>query len=426
MDISGVCSYLTKLLGTEITDRYHGNVSLWRDWYQGYYKPFHHYLDYNGNETLELDRYSLKMGKRVCEEWANLLLNEKVQIKVSNEYAESFLKDVLNENSFFKNANMLVETTFALGTGAFVLRLDKSKIKIDYITADCIIPISAENGRINEVCFASEFTKKGESYIYAQVHLLNEQGNYVIHNICLDSSYKEVPLDGITSKFETNDCLPWFYIISPNINNNEDMSSPMGISVFANSIDILKGIDLAYDNLCTDFYLGGKMVVMNDTVIAKEQNGRRIAPFHSKKRLFMSIGDSIVDGKLFEEYNPQLRVEENTNGIKIQLALLCASCGLGNNYFSFNHNEIKTATEVISENSVLYRAIKKHEILLGEQITHLITAILKIGGFFDVSVKVLFDDGIIEDRKSLREQDRADVSLGIMTKEEYREKYYEH
>ena len=140
----------------------------------------------------------------------------------------------------------------------------------------------------------------------------------------------------------------------------------------------------------------------------------------------MSIGDSIVDGKLFEEYNPQLRVEENSEGIKIQLALLCASCGLGNNYFSFNHNEIKTATEVISENSVLYRAIKKHEILLGEQITRLVAAVLKIGGFSDIPVKVLFDDGIIEDRKSLREQDRADVSLGIMTKEEYREKYYEH
>ena len=168
------------------------------------------------------------------------------------------------------------------------------------------------------------------------------------------------------------------------------------------------------------------MVVMNDTVIAKEQNGRRVAPFHSKKRLFMSIGDSIVDGKLFEEYNPELRVEENSEGIQIQLSLLCASCGLGNNYFSFRHNEIKTATEVISENSVLYRAIKKHEILLGHQIENLFRAILKIGGFPEAKVSIVFDDSVIEDRRSLREQDRQDVALGIMTKEEYRLKYYEY
>ncbi len=426
MDISGVCSYLSKILGTEISSGDQSKISYWKDWYKGYYKPFHHYVDFNGQDTIELDRYTLKMGKRVCEEWANLLLNEKVKISVSQPSAEEYLKQVLSDNAFFKNANMLIENTFALGTGAFVLRLFKSKIKIDYITADSIIPISHENGEIKEVCFASEFIKKGKSYTYVQLHLLNDYGNYIIKNICLDSSFKEVPIKNITSCYDTNSQIPWFYIIKPNINNNENSKTAMGISVFANSIDILKGIDLAFDNLCTDFYLGGKMVVMNESVIAKEQNGRRVAPFHSKKRLFMSIGDSIVDGKLFEEYNPILRVDENTKGIKIGLSLLCHSCGMGNNYFSFDNNEIKTATEVISEHSELFRTVKKHELLLENALRGLINAILSIGGFSGYEISIAFDDSIIEDKKSMREQDQKDVSLGLMTREEYRQKYYEY
>lgn len=425
MEISGIASYLSKILGTEITLYGQRNISYWNDWYKGYYRPFHHYVDFNGNDTIELDRYTLKMGKRVCEEWANLLLNEKMKISAGGGKGEKFLKKVLKDNGFFKNANTLVEKAFALGTGAFVVRLSGGEIKLDYITAECIIPISSETGKIKEVCFASEFVKKGKRFTYLELHLLDRKKNYFIRNICLDEGLREVKLPGVPEKYETGGKTPWFYIITPNIANNENVDSGMGISVFANAIDVLKGIDLAFDNMLTDFYLGGKMVVMNESVIAKEQDGRRVAPFHSKKRLFMSIGDSIVDGKLFEEYNPELRVDENSKGIKLQLALLCTVCGLGNNYFSFDNNEIKTATEVISEHSELFRTIKKHELVLEDALTGLFECILRLGGFKE-DVTITFDDSIIEDKKSLREQDREDVKLGIMTGEEYRQKYYEH
>ena len=83
MNIYSVCEYLGKKLGTTISCDFYHSIRLWRDWYKGYSKEFHHYTDYNGKETVDLDRYSLKMAKKVCEDWANLLFNEKTVVFLS-------------------------------------------------------------------------------------------------------------------------------------------------------------------------------------------------------------------------------------------------------------------------------------------------------------------------------------------------------
>ena len=64
------------------------------------------------------ERYRLGMAKTICEDWANLLLNEKVAIKAGS-YSNR-LNDILLYNKFRVNGNKLVERAFALGTGAFV------------------------------------------------------------------------------------------------------------------------------------------------------------------------------------------------------------------------------------------------------------------------------------------------------------------
>ncbi len=424
MNIYSVCDYLGKKLGINIPCDFYQNVKLWRDWYKGYSKEFHHYTDFNGKETVELDRYSLKMAKKVCEDWANLLFNEKTVVASDNEKADKLLKSIFSASSFRQGMNNLVEKAFALGTGAAVLRLKGSEISFDFIGAESIIPISYKDGNIEEVAFASDFYHRGKRYTYLECHLKDSNGNYVITNEYLDDLFGVAELDtGVIKSYNTNSCMPWFSIIKPNIVNNINDVTPLGISVFANAIDVLKGLDLAYDNLCTDFFLGGKMIMMNETVIAKEEGGRRIPPQFSRKRLFMSMGDSIIDGKMYEEYNPALRVDENTKGIFTQLSILASICGLGEKFYSFSNNEVKTATEVMSENSSLFRCVKKHEIIIENALIALAKAVLDIFKI-DANVTVMFDDSIIEDKKSEREQDFKDVEAGLMEKESYIRKYH--
>ncbi len=426
MNILSVCEYLRQKLGVNVNGDYYNNISQWADWYKGYYKPFHSYTDYNGRETVQLDRYSLKMAKKVCEDWANMLLNEETMIVLENKDAQSFVDEVFENNDFLANANTLIEKAFALGTGAVAVRLNNYKIALEYITADCIIPISYNNRSITEVAFVSEHIYKGKPYIYLETHLKNQYGNYVIRNEYLDENFNRVKTNNKTVEvYDTKSDIPWFVIFKPNITNNIDINSPMGISVYANSTDVLKGVDLAYDNLCTDFFLGGKMVLMNESIIAKEHNGARVVPQHSKKRLFMSMGDSVIDGKMYEEYNPELRVDENVKGVQSQLNYLSSKCGLGEKYYNFEYDRATTATEIIYDNANLFRNVKKHEKVISQAIKGLVKCILMLGGFDEKQkISVIFDDGVIEDKTKIRAQDRLDMEKGIMKKWEYRMKYY--
>ena len=73
----------------------------------------------------------------------------------------------------------------------------------------------------------------------------------------------------------------------------------------------------------------------------------------------------------------------------------------------------------------LFRNMKKHLKVISQAIKDLSRCILNIGGFEDTeNISVIFEDGIIEDKATIRENDRLDVDKGLMKKWEYRMKYY--
>lgn len=68
-----------KELGFDTVDsKFYSLIDVWKSWYDGDVKDFHSYTVWNGIEELECHRYSVNMGKKVCEDWANLLMNERV------------------------------------------------------------------------------------------------------------------------------------------------------------------------------------------------------------------------------------------------------------------------------------------------------------------------------------------------------------
>ena len=70
-----------KDLGFDTVDnKFYSLIDLWAAWYKGNVEDFHSYTVWNGIEELECHRYSVGMGKKVCEDWANLLMNERVNI----------------------------------------------------------------------------------------------------------------------------------------------------------------------------------------------------------------------------------------------------------------------------------------------------------------------------------------------------------
>lgn len=412
-----------KKLGFETIDQgFSEKIELWRQWYSGKVPSFHSYSQYNGKKKVRRERATLGLAKKVCEDWANLLMNEKVDISVSDSVCDERVKVIFDENNFSVKANQLVEMSFALGTGAFVEYLECGKVKIDYIRADMIYPISWDNGKVLECAFGSEKVVAGKKCIYVQLHLL-ENGEYVIKNRAFDFKTKkqiELPT-GVEADFYTSSSTPLFQLVTPNIINSDDLNSPMGISVFANAIDVLKGADLVYDSYQNEFRLGKKRIVVPVGMAQLESEKTGFFPvFDDNDTEFYAFTDKNVTD--LKEINMVIRAKEHTEGLRQNLNLLSDLCGLGTNRYTGAYNEIKTATEVISEESALYQNLKKHEIILRSAVRNLVFAVLHLDGrnVGAICVNIDFDDGIIHDADSEFEKNLKMLQSGVITPFEFR------
>lgn len=427
----------------------YGRIAVWRSWYEGYVDSFHRYKIYNGDNHIKMRRYTVGMGKKVCEDWASLLLNEKVAICLEGETEQAFVDEILEGNNFRVKANELEELeelVAALGTGAIVPRIvdaeltagdtvQGGRIKLDYCTADKIIPLSWENGRVLECAFCSDRSVDKKKYTYVQIHHLAEDGTYNIDNVLYlnrAGALREVELttvvgfEAIPPTIRTGDSRPQFVINRLNIANNAEIGSPMGVSVYANAIDQLKGVDIAYDSYVNEFVLGRKRIFLRPEFLKTVDGERTFDP--TDATYYLLPGEN-TDG--IKEIDMTLRTDEHNAGLQDMLNMLSAKCGFGESYYKFDRGNIATATQVVSENSSLFRNVQKHEIILRQMLEDLSRLLLWLGNTFqgqslneNVEISVDFDDSIIEDKASDRAQDRLDVAMGVMRLAEYRAKWY--
>jgi A118 family predicted phage portal protein len=395
------------------------------------------------------------MAKKVCEDWASILLNEKTHVVIGDEKASEFVQGkretdgVFGANDFWVQANRLIEKAFYSGTAAVTMRLIHAKnrdgqvetsadtrIGFNYISAEYIIPISCESGRITEAAFCSEHITKGTKYLLLEAHVLAD-GNYVIKNYRFNidnGNFSPEPLpEGIVPEFRTGSNVPWFAVISPNIENNIIGSNGLGISVFHGAIDILKGIDYAYNNFVKDFELGGKKVFMQQSLVESLSDGTKVAPDDVGQQLFHYLPASIkgdADEPLIKEFNPSIRVAENTDGIQSALDYLSFKCGLGNKHYQFNAGSIVTATQYTGDKQDLIQNAHKHYISVEKFLLSVVRSVIHIGNcFFDLGadenteIEIEFDKSVIIDENAERMQDMQDVRDRTMARWEYRVKW---
>lgn len=425
--MEAVRKYLRSMGYSLISKEFYDKITSWLSWYSGKVPSFHEYNQFNGKRTVKRSRYSLGMSKKVCEDWADLLLNEKTTLRVSDKEADEFLKKVLDANNFSVRSNRLVEITYAMGTGAFVEYFDKDGIAIDYIRADMIYPLSWENGEITECAFAGEKTISGKKCIYLNLHLL-EKGCYkIVNKLFVKGKYgaiEEVGLpEGIAEEYYTGSEKPLFQIITPNIVNNFDPDNPMGISIFANSLDVLQGIDLVYDSYQNEFRLGKKRILIPAGMAHMHRSDNGIMPiFDDNDTEFYVMNDKSL-GEL-KEINMELRAEPHEKALKKNLDLLSSKCGLGSDRYSYEKGALKTATEVISDKNALFQSVRKHEIIIKRALAELADRVCTLGGFENCEISVHFEDSIIEDTQTLCDRAMKELDRGIIDATEYFKRVY--
>lgn len=456
MDIGPVIHLLQERYHCTIGTGYYTKIEKWQAWWRGFYKPFHRYIQKGTKgEPIERHLYSLRMAKKVCEDWAAILLNEKTTLTIDDEASSLFVQGedgtggVFADTAFWQRGNELVEHAFMSGTGAFVLRVNgmrvrengavlpdgQAKIGLEYLDAPCIIPLSVVGRRITEVAFVSAQIKRGKQYVYLETHTL-EQSGYVITNEYFQYDNgglkKENLPDGIAPRMETGSDIPWFAIVRPNTANHYPDAHGLGMSIYADALDTLMGVDLAYNNFCRDFMLGGKKVFYNKSLLKTLDDGTQITPDDMMQQLFCMLGDSMdFDVKeMVQEYNPSLRVEENRSAVQAQLDYLSFKCGLGARRYRFDSEKMQTATEYNGSRQDLVQNASKHYIVIEQALQEIVRAILFAGKTFcgapvnpDCKITVNFEDSYIMDKEAERQRDLQEIRDGLMQKYEYRMKW---
>lgn len=409
-----------------INDEVYNAIDLWKGLYKGYAEDIHdvtyHTIE-NGQQTRKM--MSLGMPKVVSEELASLVFNEKCNISISSMNSENesdpldeFIQDIFKKNKFNKNFQDYLEYMFAFGGMVMKPYVEDGQIKISFVTADCFIPVSYDNTRVKEAVFVNEWRKGQEKYTHLEWHLW-EKDVYVIKNevyksrngndlgvkIALETVFPNldevVPITGLKA--------PLFSYIKPNIANNIDTQSPLGISVYGNAIDTLKLIDTMFDSFHTEFRLGKKRIIvpshMVKTVVDPNSGDLR-RYFDTSDEVYEGMEYSMDDGKPID-VNVELRVEEHIGAINAALNLFAMQTGFSAGSFSFDGESMKTATEVVSEQSKTFKTKKAHETIIEAGLQELIGSILELATLYKIynapgeyDVVVSFDDSIVEDKQA--------------------------
>jgi A118 family predicted phage portal protein len=419
-------------------------IEMWKSWYRGNVDDFHYYnVQMADGSVTQCERLTMNMGKKVAEDFAKLVWSEKVQIKLDTDEKTAKLWSVLDskENNFSTVFPQFIEKTFALGGGVLVEYLVDGEPRIDYITADNAIPFAQENEKITGFISLSQFkdgiNKKTAYYTLLTFHEYKD-GKYIKYNelykskseselgkpIDFNSMFPEVPE---YIEYETD--TPHFQFIKPNIANNHDLTSSLGISVFANALDRLKAIDVKYDSFTNEFELGKKRILVDRTAIKSsaqvdvDGNVRNVSYFDRKDKVYVAING--MENQPVKEIDFTLRVEDHISAINSELKWLSAAVGLGQDYYSFDKDGLKTATEVISDKSDTYRTKVSHQIVIKDAIYDLIKSIMYLIGI-DGEITIVFDDSIIEDTGARIERGLKLLAAGVISKETFLVRYLEY
>ena len=230
----------------------------------------------------------------------------------------------------------------------------------------------------------------------------------------------------------------FFQYIRPFGANYADDNSPLGMSIYAPALNTLHGLDIMFDSLQREFVLGKKRIIAparSMKVSAGVNGSRPDRYFDADDEVWEALAtDNPEDLKIYDN-SVELRVEPHITGINGDLSILCAQIGFDPGTLSFDTTKgLKTATEVISENSKTFGTVKAHENLLKDALVDMVHAIFDlavrygltwegktveslISGGYDVSVQ--FDDSIIEDKNAEINRGVSLVGAGLLSKRKF-------
>lgn len=454
---------------------YHHGIFIWKALYRGFYRPWHLISAptiADAKSTREI--YRLNAAKAVCAEMAGLVWGEECDVHVTIEGLESsednpdpldaFIRHVFRQNAFREKMQESIEQCLALGGNAIKVWYeeqhdsegrvvpDSGSIRLGFAMADQFVPTSWDNAQVREGVFISRIAKGG--YYYTRLEWHRWDGLvYTIDNELFRSEMQKGANAGemqdiLGIRWPLADMYPYLnehvevpvseslftYWRTP-IANNLDDNSPLGMSFYGNAMETLHALDVCYDSFVREFRLGKKRIIVPARcvrVVTDPQTGMPRRYFDPGDETYEALNSDSPDDLKISDNSVELRVEEHVSALNAFLSILCLQLGFSTNTFSFDEaGGIKTATEVVSENSKTYKTIRTIQNQLSHALEHIIRNIIDVSVLYGLqwegqsieslikpgyNVQIVFDDGVTQDRQTNISEGVMLVNAGLLSR----------
>lgn len=403
-------------------------VELWADMYDTG-GPWCHSL--KSGDTL----HGIGLPQSIASELARLTTLEMECVVSGGERA-----DTINEliQPFIETLRAPVEYGCALGGILFrpVMAADGT-ISIDTIQGDSFCPTHFDStGRMTGAIFSEQLVKGSKIYTRLENHAFAD-GQYRVEIKAFRSMTTadiglEVPLTEVpewadispTSIVDGVDRPLWGYF-KVATSNTVDRRSPLGVSVYANAVKLIRDCDEQYGRLLWE-YEGGQLALdVDESALRQTQDGQITLPQREKRlyRNWLCGGYGQAGRNLYEVFAPTLRDENYRRGLDTILKRIEFQCGLAYGTLSDPQNVDKTAEEIRSSKQRSYTTVKDLQRSLKVAVTDLIYAIdalmtsawqqgAAVVSPSEYDVTFDFDDSIVSDPKERKQMFWGYVTAG--------------
>jgi A118 family predicted phage portal protein len=422
--------------------------------------------------------FYLNLSKAVCAELAGMVWTDQTDITVTtdgftpteenqDDPLQKFVEKVLKKNNFQRKMIECVEQAAALGGEALKVWADfkrddngaaipdSIRLKIGYCQADQFVPTAWDNAGVTEGVFISRQAKGGYYYTRLEFHKWDGTTYYITNELYRSDMYKlgsqepqdilgvRIPLATIFPTLDEETTISgleaslFSYFRTP-LANNVDDNSPLGVSIYANAMETLHALDITFDSFVREFRLGKKRIIVPARMIKNvidPMTGEARRYFDATDETYEALSTDDPDSLKIQDNSVELRVEEHVAAMNAFLNIFCLQVGLSAGTFSFDaKGGLKTATEVVSENSKTYKTVKNFQNMIKPAVEHLVRNIVDLGALYDLDidgvkiaalrdrgydVAVGMDDGITQDRQTNINEGITLVGAGLMSKKTF-------
>lgn len=459
---------------------YNVGIFPWKWVYKGFYSAWHLIAAPTIQDPRAKRRmYYLNLSKAVCAELAGMVWTDQTDVSLTTTGFEPteaqpedplavWVKGVLQQNNFGVKMLEAIEQAGALGGEAMKVWRevkhdsngnevpDSERIKIGWCMADQFIPTAWDNAEVSEAVFISRKAKGGYYYTRLEFHEWDGLTYYITNELYRSEIRKDgstepqdilgvrVPLMELYPLLDEETTIQgleaslFSYFRTP-VANNIDDNSPLGVSIYGNAMETLHALDICFDSFVREFRLGKKRIIVPARMIktvVDPATGETRRFFDATDETYEALSTDDPDSLKIQDNSVELRVEEHVGAMNAFLNLFCLQVGLSAGTFSFDaKGGLKTATEVVSENSKTYKTVRNFQNMIRPAIIRLVDNIIAVGALYDMQtedgqsvaqlkekgyeVNVAMDDGITQDRQTNINEGITLVGAGLMSKKTF-------